>query len=1076
MSNKIPAFRSSRANGCPTECPDPVVDVDPTTEAISGWVRPDNGQFMSIGITGVDTVTVPGGRGFIIGPNGDRSEVVWEAAELTLTGVVEHWITTIAINAAGDIVQYHGNINPLLARSHIILGTVTHINNAAGSVQMAPSIWNGIAYAAYDMAMLNRNLVFDGGVVRGNPVNKMSLDIDGRQLFNYGGAMNSLHSPNTIYQPKQHRIKFYPAIGTSSATTQTTDVNPLVYNNGGGSSTTQVPSAGQATIQRLYQLGDEYILLFGQHVYDSLDESVDHAFTEQFTIPSKLSLGSLLATICVRAGATDLNNLNDARILLFPTGSGGRSEGSSPAPIDPPLDPPILHDNFTVTETPAGLRRYDFSFSSANEAKAIRDAVVGVEIRYKTGYIDPDPVNSWATLTPLSSFNTYYTASFESTRPETAGWYTFVLRTRNRQGTLSTEGKVVKVELFHNFSNVIGSLQSSIVNLNNRANTAYETDLDLYNRIAGVLLDVSQLGEDLRDEIAASATQFGNEIMLMHDTVLQEMFDTPEWSPTVTYTNNFIVKRTSQGKMYRSNQPGNLGRVPESNPQWWEPIGSYSSLGGALTGQATAISTLSSRTTQTENAIVAEASARQALAVQIAGPNGNGTVSGLIFNEANIRASADATNSNNISLQASQIQSMSGQISNANALIATNHNIFLTQHGAEVSRRELLQAALVGDATVNDLNNPNYTLSSGRIYEELDLIVKPNGVIAQRSSQVLAQWAGPGVPMTAGGFQAAVTNQVTAATGPTSAIGQSITDIRADMREFSSSITELSSAIVNVDGQAVARYALSLDVLGRVSGMVMDNDGISSEIAFLADKFRLISTGSSGMEIISGTRNVSGINRPYHYLRVYGPTFQRVIGHGFGLDYSDGLVDWFGPNLPGGAMACSKTNGLQWSAVDLSGTPSAYFGGTLSAGILKNAKQSSTVGITAVETGSFGTNGRPKVVVVSLTYQNTGLLSSNPGPGNSIGTVKLERSYNGGVWTEINSDTITGTRSTEYDDESGKYQVNVNASVVFTTTDTFGGNDNFNYRAEIVGPTGAWPLTIGSSQGFQRLSIVCTEE
>ncbi len=132
--------------------------------------------------------------------------------------------------------------------------------------------------------------------------------------------------------------------------------------------------------------------------------------------------------------------------------------------------------------------------------------------------------------------------------------------------------------------------------------------------------------------------------------------------------------------------------------------------------------------------------------------------------------------------------------------------------------------------------------------------------------------------------------------------------------------------------------------------------------------------------------------------------------------------------------------------------------------------------ITAVETGSFGTNGRPKVVVVSLTYQNTGLSSVDPGPGNSIGTVKLERSYNGGVWTEINSDTITGTRSTEYDAESGKYIVNVNASAVFTTTDTFGGNDNFNYRAEIVGPTGAWPLIIGSSQGFQRLSIVCTEE
>src|SRR5690606_14229183 len=124
------------------------------------------------------------------------------------------------------------------------------------------------------------------------------------------------------------------------------------------------------------------------------------------------------------------------------------------------------------------------------------------------------------------------------------------------------------------------------------------------------------------------------------------------------------------------------------------------------------------------------------------------------------------------------------------------------------------------------------------------------------------------------------------------------------------------------------------------------------------------------------------------YLRIWRGAAQLLIGHAFG---SGDLVFWFGPNI--GAGGCSKGNAKIW--FDTSGD--AYFGGTLSAGVLKNAAQSSQVSTSAaVEVGPFGTNGNSKVVVASLSYDHSAYWPTSPSTSTLSATVVVERSYNSG--------------------------------------------------------------------------------
>ena len=295
---------------------------------VSGWIRPMTGEFPVITISSSNSVLVPSGTGYIVNPETGIKSINWNSRNIVLARLNQAWITTIAVNESNEIVQLDGNINPEWARTYIILGTVTHINAFVDAVQMTPAIWGAAAYAAYDLAMANRNTLLEGGSVHPSTTAKLSLDILPRKMFFYGAAMDAVQNPNFIQQDLQPRISFFPVTGNSSADELTANLPVTKYNpNGTGLIQTIPGDDDEATAFRLYQLGDRYLLLYGQYYYSSLQECIAQAPFERIVYPTKMPFGKLLAIICVRRDAVDLRDPNDSLIITNPPrGDGGNVE------------------------------------------------------------------------------------------------------------------------------------------------------------------------------------------------------------------------------------------------------------------------------------------------------------------------------------------------------------------------------------------------------------------------------------------------------------------------------------------------------------------------------------------------------------------------------------------------------------------------------------------------------------------------------------------------------------------------------------------------------------------------------
>lgn len=127
-------------------------------------------------------------------------------------------------------------------------------------------------------------------------------------------------------------------------------------------------------------------------------------------------------------------------------------------------------------------------------------------------------------------------------------------------------------------------------------------------------------------------------------------------------------------------------------------------------------------------------------------------------------------------------------------------------------------------------------------------------------------------------------------------------------------------------------------------------------------------------------------------------SFMKVSGAPFGS--SNQFIEWYGP-FSSNLSSCTEANATYY----LKTNGSAYFGGTLSAGILRNAAQTTDLTTAAnVIVGPFSTNGGTKTVTLSYEYerrfnctQNTGSIS-----GTTSISILLQKSTNGGAsWTTI---------------------------------------------------------------------------
>lgn len=282
---------------------------------VSGWVRPESGEFPSISISGDDTLSIPAGTGYIVSPETGTKSVKWPSGTLTLNQIQDSWITTIAVDSEGIVIGLLGNIDPKDARTHIILGTVTHIQGFLDSVQMTPSIWGNVPYTAYDLSMAHTNHNITGGNITVNVVNTLAIDISSKREFFFGGAMNQIDDPNIIATGVRSSIIMYMCTGQSEVITVTDTLPVAMYNPDGETAVQNIP-LDSFTAFRLYQLGNKFICLYGQAVYSSLSECVSKVDKDSVVIPELLDNAKLLAIICTSRDTTDLRDDTNTAIIV----------------------------------------------------------------------------------------------------------------------------------------------------------------------------------------------------------------------------------------------------------------------------------------------------------------------------------------------------------------------------------------------------------------------------------------------------------------------------------------------------------------------------------------------------------------------------------------------------------------------------------------------------------------------------------------------------------------------------------------------------------------------------------------
>jgi hypothetical protein len=94
---------------------------------------------------------------------------------------------------------------------------------------------------------------------------------------------------------------------------------------------------------------------------------------------------------------------------------------------------------------------------------------------------------------------------------------------------------------------------------------------------------------------------------------------------------------------------------------------------------------------------------------------------------------------------------------------------------------------------------------------------------------------------------AAITTLNTAIANETSARASAITTLSSTVNNNTASITQTQQTLATVDGKLNASYGLSVDANGRIASMKLLSNGVSSEVAFKADSFK----------IFNGTSNVA---------------------------------------------------------------------------------------------------------------------------------------------------------------------------------------------------------------------------
>jgi len=692
--------------------------------------------------------------------------------------------------------------------------------------------------------------------------------------------------------------------------------------------------------------------------------------------------------------------------------------------------PPVLVDLFDVQERSGGVRLYTWGWL----ADSMRSAdFAGVEIRYTAGHVTT-PV--WDDMTPVGDTG-YHTAGFEAVVPESGQW-TFACRSRNTSGELSTGMRIVQRTLGKNLGQSLSEITQEQI--------------------------AQQQAIDAAEEAALLAGLKAAQALALMGT---------EYDPDAAYAENTVVYKDA--RMYRAKQAVPINQPPP-NLTYWQDVGTVTQAQGNTTQALQQLRTDVDE--QGEEFVTAITQVRK----EVPGGSGN------LLPGAGLSTPSDWIVLANSTGGTPDIQRISGapwiptgMFGFQMVLPGPAGTVVYASPEFEVTPdvRYMASAYLADQQASSGVYIVFYDSPNGSYVGET-----PSSVVPRRDGgDSLTHYdraSSVGVaPAAARRGRLAWIVQGTS-NPPYAWLVQPMVEVASAAQEFPSawsesavgldakyaSVTEtLSVGIDEVSGRLAAKITNVTDVNGNISGTVSENDGQRSSFSILANIFRVISSAASGLEWQNG------------YLRAYSAGIQLVLGINFGS--SSNLCFWYGPNV--GAANCTKANGTIW----FDNIGGAYFGGSLSAGVKKNAVQTTTTVTVGTElvNGPFDTNGTIRQVTISFA-RNTAYVSNAAGAGGFVAgagantaTVQVYRKIGTAaeaLWQTLN---VGGTVDIFNEPDSAD-RANSYWSGAMTVNDTSPAADKVTYRAVITAYSAqsvTHPGVINSTTTTQNLSMISVE-
>lgn len=320
-----------------------------------------------------------------------------------------------------------------------------------------------------------------------------------------------------------------------------------------------------------------------------------------------------------------------------------------------------------------------------------------------------------------------------------------------------------------------------------------------------------------------------------------------------------------------------------------------------------------------------------------------------------------------------------------------------------------------------------------------------------------------------------------ASVGRDDALGRRIDTTSASIGDTNAVVAALAEAVVDGDGanarliqQVSAKLGTDIaTVQDLIEVVVSETDKILARRTVTVDvNGNLVGWSLIGSDTGPGSLNLINTDLKMGTGKVVFDNGSVMRAQGTGFGKNGDLITWFGPSMA--ISACTRANAISYEATN----GDAYFGGTLSAGTIKNAVQTTTPLANVLTTGPIGSNGGTRTIVLTFIYVRQGA-SNSAGAGSGGASAQIELRKNG---ARIGTLDAGGAYSTQQNPEANGpnnrffYEEQVGGSI--TVTDNSGGT-TVEYSAHVVSRT-LGPGPAGSGVAYDdisgSISIIQTEE